>query len=102
MGNVDALNMKLALMYFIEITCESAFNDALLISYSSNLIALFNKGFEDPANEVQVAALKTLTIFLSTIQDEGSMKQFNPLLKHLINKSIQLIKFDQESGISAL
>ena len=67
MGNIEALNMKLALMYFIEITCESAFNDALLMNYSSNLIALFNKGFADPANEVQVATFKTLTVFLSTI-----------------------------------
>ena len=102
MGNVDALNMKLALMYFVEITCESAFNDALLIGYSSNLIALFHKGFGDSANEVQVAAFKTLTVFLSTIQDENNMKQFNSLLKNILAKAIELIKFDQESGISAL
>lgn len=102
MGNVEALNMKLALMYFIEITCESAFNDNLLIGYSSHLINLFDKGFSDPTNEVQVATLKTLTIFLSTISDEASMKQFNPLLKGILSKSIELIKFDQESGIAAL
>ena len=102
MANVEALSMKLALMYFIEITCESAFNDALLISHSSSLIPIFNKGFEDSANDVQVATFKTITIFLSTIQEESSMKQFNPLLKHILTKAIKLIKFDQDSGISAL
>jgi importin-5 len=102
MGNVDALNMKLATMYLVEITCESAFNDQLLLGYSAQLIALFDKGLADPANEVQVATFKTLTIFLSTIQEEGSLKQFNPLLKNILNKAIELIKFDQESGISAL
>ncbi len=87
--------MKLALMYFIEISCEAAFNDSLLINYSSNLIALFNKGLTDPANEIQVAAFKTLTIFLSNIQEESNMKQFNPLLKNILSKAIELIKFDQ-------
>ena len=94
--------MKLALMYFIEITCESAFNDALLLNYSSSLTVIFNKGLADPSNEVQVATFKTLTIFLSTIQDDGNMKQFNPILKNILSKAIELIKFDQESGISAL
>ena len=88
MGNVEVLNMKLALMYFIEITCESAFNDALLINHSSSLITLFNKGFGDASNEVQVATFKTLTIFLSTIQEESSMKQFNSLLKNIVSKAI--------------
>ena len=44
LGQVDAVNMKLALMYFIEIVCESAFNDELLLKYSNNLEALFQKG----------------------------------------------------------
>ncbi len=30
------------------------------------------------------------------------MKQFNPLLKSILSKAIELIKFDQESGIVAL
>ena len=30
------------------------------------------------------------------------MKQFTPLLKNILAKAIQLIKFDQETGISAL
>lgn len=30
------------------------------------------------------------------------MKQFNSLLKNILTKAIELIKFDQESGISAL
>ena len=88
MSNVEAVNMRLSLMYFIEITCESAFNDNMLIGYSSHLIALFNKGFNDQSNEVQVATFKTLTIFLSTIEDEGSMKQFNTLLKEILSKAI--------------
>lgn len=88
MAGVDSLNMKLALMYLIEITCESAFNDNLLIGYSSQIIAIFDRGFADPTNEVQVATFKTLTNFLSTITEESNMKQFSPLLKNILSKAI--------------
>lgn len=94
--------MKLALMYLIEITCESAFNDGMLIGYSAHLIGLFDKGLKDSSNEMQVATFKTLNIFLSTITEESNLKQFNSLLKNILSKAIELIKFDQESGIAAL
>lgn len=94
--------MKLALMYFIEIVCESAFNDDLLLKYSANLEAIFQGGLEEPSNEVKVAAFKTLTIFLASINDEKAIKKFTGVLKILISKTIELIKFDQESGMVAL
>lgn len=92
----------MALMYFIEIVCESAFNDELLLKYSNNLEALFQKGLEDPNNDVKVAAFKTLTIFLSSINDEKALRKFAGVLKILVAKTIELIKIDQESGIVAL
>lgn len=95
MSAAQALNMKLALMYLIEISCEGGFNDATLLSFSSELISIFNRGLGDPSNEVQVANFKSLTIFLSTIREESSMKQFSPLLKNILSKAIELIKFDQ-------
>ncbi len=69
MANTETLNMKLALMYFIELTSESTVGDIKLIGYASKLIPIFNKGLTDPSNEIQVASFKTLTIFLSTIED---------------------------------
>ena len=80
--------MKLAQMYFIEIVCESAFNDELLMKYSKNLEAIFQKGLEDTNNEVKVAAFKTLTIFLSSINDTKMIMNFNGSLKTLISKTI--------------
>jgi hypothetical protein len=80
--------MKLALMYFIEIVCESAFNDDLLLKYSANLEAIFQSGLEEPSNEVKVASFKTLTIFLASINDEKAIKKFTGVLKILISKTI--------------
>jgi hypothetical protein len=102
LANVDAHNMKLALMYLIEIICEFAFDDEQLMNYSSGFEVIFQRGLADQSNEVQVAAFKTLTIFLSAITEEKNMKKFDSVLKTLISKAIELIKYDQESGITAL
>lgn len=60
----------------------------MLVGYWPQLIGIFDKGLNDGANEVQVATFKTLTNFLSNIQDENHMKQFNSLLKNIISKAI--------------
>ncbi len=49
-----------------------------------------------------MAAFKTLTIFLASISDEKALRKFTGVLKILISKTIELIKFDQESGMVAL
>lgn len=84
LSTVEHDNMKLALMYFIEIACECAFNDELLLKYSKGLEIIFQKGLADPSNEVKVSAFKTLTVFLSSISDEKMMKNFNSVLKVLL------------------
>ncbi len=43
---------------------------------SSSLEVIFQKGLMDESNEVKVAAFKTLTIFLSSIDDEKLVKKF--------------------------
>ena len=50
MANTEALNMKLTLMYFIELTSESTVGDINLIGYASKLIPIFNKGLTDSSN----------------------------------------------------
>lgn len=68
--------MKIALYYMIELICECSFDDKLLMQYSSSLEVIFQKGLLDENNEVKVAAFKTLTIFLSSIDDEKMVKKF--------------------------
>jgi hypothetical protein len=74
----------------------------LLLKYSDSLAAIFQTGLDDANNEVKVAAFKTLTIFLASISDEKAIKKFAKVLDILISKTIELIKFDQESGMTAL
>lgn len=42
----------------------------------------------DENNEIKVAAFKTLTIFLSSIDDEKMVKKFEAVLQVLISKAI--------------
>lgn len=76
MASSDTHNMKMALYYMIEIICECSFDDKLLMQNSSSLEVIFQKGLMDESNEVKVAAFKTLTIFLSSIDDEKLVKKF--------------------------
>jgi hypothetical protein len=39
----DTMNKKLTLLYFIEIMCEFAFDDELLVKYSESLNSVFDK-----------------------------------------------------------
>lgn len=52
------------------------------------LEVIFQKGLMDENNEIKVAAFKTLTIFLSSIDDEKMVKKFEAVLQVLISKAI--------------
>ena len=67
LSSVESLNIKLAMMYLIEIICEYSFDDKLLMEYSGGFEAIFQKGLEDESIQVKVSAFKTLTVFLSSI-----------------------------------
>ena len=58
------------------------------MQHSNSLEVIFQKGLMDESNEVKVAAFKTLTIFLSSIDDEKLMKKFEGVLQVLITKAI--------------
>ena len=95
LSNEEHHNMKIALYYLIEISCECSFDDELHLQHAGSLDAIFQKGLSDESNEVKVAAFKTLTIFLSSIGEEKVVKKFESVLQLLITKAIELIKFDQ-------
>lgn len=88
MSNGETQSMKMTLYYLIEISCESAFDDTLMLKNASNLDSIFQKGMADESNEVRAAAFKTLTIFLSCIEDEKLVKKFESVLQLLVNKAI--------------
>ena len=88
MANLEGNNTKLTLLYFIEIICEFAFDDTMLMEYSTGFETIFSNGLADENSEIKAASFKTLTIFLSSISDDKMIKKFTSVLTMLVEKAI--------------
>lgn len=55
-------------MYFIEMMCEFAFDDELLVKHAQSLNGVFTTYLSDAEASVRVAALRSLATFLSSIE----------------------------------
>jgi hypothetical protein len=78
-------------MYFVEIMCEFAFDDDLLLKNSQALNDLFVLYLNDQESTVRVSALKSLTIFLSSIEADNVVNKFSSVAPLLLSKSIEAI-----------
>jgi hypothetical protein len=63
-------------MYYIEIMCEFAFDDKLLLKNSEALNQIFVSFFADAEPKVRVATLKSMTTFLSSIEEDNVLSKF--------------------------
>lgn len=63
-------------MYFIEIMCEFAFDDDLLVKHAESLNNIFQVYLNDSEPTVRVAALKSMTTFLSSIESQATLMKF--------------------------
>ena len=63
-------------MYYIEIMCEFAFDDGLLVKHADSLNNVFSIYLNDKEPTVRVAAIKTLTTFLSSIENQSTLMKF--------------------------
>lgn len=74
--NILYIELIQTLMYFIEIMCEFAFDDDLLIKYSEPLNSVFDKYLNESEAQVRVAALKSLTSFLASVENSTTLHKF--------------------------
>ena len=63
-------------MYYIEIMCEFAFDDKLLLKNAEALNEIFIVYLADTEAKVRVAALKSMATFLSSIEEENVLSKF--------------------------
>ncbi|KAL4480079.1 hypothetical protein ABPG74_020595 [Tetrahymena malaccensis] len=95
-------NLKIGLMYLIEIICEYSFNDEELMKYSGELSAIFSKFMEDSDIKVRAETFKSLTGFLCSIEEEGLLKNFEGVFPTLISKCVECIQAEEEAGSTSL
>ncbi|KAL4509172.1 hypothetical protein ABPG72_018103 [Tetrahymena utriculariae] len=95
-------NLKIGLMYLIEIICEYSFNDEELMKYSGEFSAIFSKFMDDSDIKVRAETFKSLTGFLCSIEEDGLLKSFEGVFPTLISKCVECIQADEEAGSTSL
>lgn len=95
-------NLKIGLMYLIEIICEYSFNDEDLMRYSAELSETFSKFLNDADVQVRAETFKSLTGFLCSIEELEHLKKFEGVLPTLLSKCIECIQADEEAGQTSL
>jgi len=94
--------IKISIMYFIELLCESCFNEDHLKGISGDLTQLFEKYITDSDINVAIAAIKSIISFLSSIEEASFVKKFSSILPVLLQTLISAVKQDEDSGISII
>lgn len=89
-------------MYLIEIICEFAFDDEMILKNDQALCSIFEKYLQDADIQVRAATFKSITIFLSNISEYQNLKKFEGIAPVLVTKCIEAIKEDQTQGEIAL
>lgn len=63
-------------MYYIEIMCEFAFDDKLLMKNAETLNNIFIQYLGDSNSQIRVAALKAMASFLASIEESSVLAKF--------------------------
>jgi hypothetical protein len=78
-------------MYYIEIMCEFAFDDKLLLKNADTLNQIFVMYMADNDAKVRVATLKSMATFLSSIEEEAVLAKFASAIPILVSKTVEAI-----------
>lgn len=89
-------------MYGFEIMSELHLTSEQMIENKADFQAIFTRALEDQSIHVNAAALKAITAFLSGIDDQDVVMEFEPILSFII-KTVKLsLSSDEETGRQAL
>jgi hypothetical protein len=71
-------------MYNFEILSEYHLSQELIVEHSAQFLELFNNTLKEDDILVKVAALKAITSFLSSIDDEGVVLKYKCMMEGLL------------------
>lgn len=89
-------------MYGFEIMSELHLTSEQMTANKNDFSTIFVKALNDDSTHVQTAALKAITAFLSGIDDQDVVMEFEPILPLLINAVQRALEDDEENGRQAL
>lgn len=89
-------------MYGFEIMSELHLTAEQLASNKKDFQTIFQKTLQDESIKVRVSALKAITAFISGIDDQDVVMEFEPILGLLLQTVVKALEFDEEQGQHAL
>jgi hypothetical protein len=89
-------------MYGFEIMSELHLTSEQMTANKADFQAIFTRALEDQSIQVNAAALKAITAFLSGIDDQDVVMEFEPILSLLIKTVKLALSSDEETGRQAL
>ena len=89
-------------MYGFEIMSELHLTSEQMTANKRDFSTIFVKALNDDSIHVQTAALKAITAFLSGIDDQDVVMEFEPILPLLIQTVQRALEDDEDNGRQAL
>jgi len=89
-------------MYNFEILSEYHLSQEHIVEHSSQFLELFSNTLQEDDIHVKVAALKAITSFLSSIDDEAVVLKYKGMMEGLLQVVIAVMQQDETQGQASL
>ena len=113
--DIEENNIKISVMYFVELLCIQCFEENQLKSISSDLTKIFEKYIENNdknvkffplclfsnfSNKVVISTVKAISSFLSNVNDRKLSKNFLQIIPIMLQILIDVVKDDEDTAIT--
>lgn len=89
-------------MYIFELLAEYHLPKEQIIENSTQFIELFSGCLKDDNITVKVAALKAITSFLSSIDEEAAVLKYQSMMDWILDIVIDVLRLDEDKGKQSL
>ena len=89
-------------MHIFELLAEYHLPQEQIIQHSEDFMKLFTNCLKDETVTVKVAALKAITSFLSSIDEESAVLKYQGIMSQLIDVVIEVLRSDEEKGRASM
>jgi hypothetical protein len=101
-SNSEHVKARQFAMYAFEVIAEVSLSSEELAAAKDDFMGIFKKALEDSEVSVKVAALKAITAFVSSIDDQEIVLGFQTMMEPLLDTVVLALNADEEQGRLAL
>lgn len=98
----EQVKRKQFALYSFEILSEYHLEQEHIVAHADNFLQLFTSTLQDENVEVKVAALKAISAFLTSIDDEDIVMKYQGMMESLLDVVISVLQKDETQGQASL